>query len=489
MFTRYLGAVAVSLGVAGVAVAQQPAATLLRPKPSSAQIQQTTYLNTQPGFQTAAAPPAAGAPGVPGVPGAAPAATAIPGAPATTATPGALPNGTMPSYVYGNTGILPGATTPGGCPTGACPVDVCAPACDCLCGPPGRVWVSGEWIYAKTSGQNIPALVTSAAPGTPRSGAGALGNPGTTVLFGGQTVNNDWRNGFRINAGMWLDQCQRFGISGDFFYLQPSSQSLIASSDGSQILTRPFTNALTGQQDAQLVSFPGVLSGSVAAQAQSSFLGGGINLLCNLCCDPCGRLDFFAGYRYLNLRDDVTIYENLTAQAGSNVPAGTQFMITDHFKTTNQFNGPNVGLAYEKRWSHWYIGVRGSVAIGDTHTTTQINGSTTITPPGGVAQTYPGGLLTQPSNIGSYSSDRFSVVPEVGIRLGCQVTDHMRMFVGYNYLYWSGVARAGDQIDTRVNTNQIAPAQALNGAALPAYTPKTTGFGMNSISLGVEFRF
>src|SRR5262249_23740520 len=64
-----------------------------------------------------------------------------------------------------------------------------------------------------------------------------------------------------------------------------------------------------------------------------------------------------------------------------------------------------------------------------------------------------GGLLTGPGNIGSSTTGRFSVVPEVGMNLGYYVTDWMRLSVGYNFLYWSGVARPGEQIDRRVNLN------------------------------------
>jgi hypothetical protein len=77
----------------------------------------------------------------------------------------------------------------------------------------------------------------------------------------------------------------------------------------------------------------------------------------------------------------------------------------------------------------------------------------------------------------------------VGVRLGAQVTERMRAFVGYNFLYWSNVARAGEQIDLRVNPNQIAPPQPLNGPALPAFTPRRSDYWVQGISLGLELRF
>ncbi len=378
-------------------------------------------------------------------------------------------------------------------PTGgeSCPVE-CAPdcpTCDCLCGPPGRVWLSAEWLYWTASGDPLPPLVTTAPPGTARAAAGPLGAPGTTVLAGGQRANDDFRNGFRVSGGVWLDPCQVIGVGANFFYLQPSHQGFAAASPGTAILTRPFTNALTGLPDAQLVSFPNVVAGAVGVDSTSKLIGGGGEFVRNLCCDPCGRLDLLLGYRYLNLRDELTVQENLVALPGASVPAGTRFGITDRFRTQNQFNGPVVGLNWERRFGYWFAGVRTTVAMGVSHEVVTINGSTAIAPPGGAASTFPGGLLTQPTNIGRYSSNRFAVVPDVGVRFGVQVTERARVFVGYDFLYWSSVVRAGDQIDLRVNPNQIAPPQPLNGPAVPAFTPRRTDYWVQGIGVGAEFRF
>ncbi len=464
MFTRTFGGLAACLSVAGVAVGQQPA-------PFAPRL----------AIRADAPPPKAATAPAPTVP-----------APGMYPT---VPASTAPVYAS--------AVPMGECgPTGCTPD--CLPACDCLCGPPGRCWVSAEYLLWSASGQNLPPLVTTAPNGTPRNTAGAIGAPGTSILSGGSNNYNDnLRSGFRLRAGTWLDDCQRFGIEGDFFFLGQSRDRFNASSDGSRILTRPFFNSLQNRQDSQLVSFngqpvfpdtqlvafPGVLAGSVGVDSRSNFIGGGVNTLCNLCCDPCGRLDLLLGYRYLNLRDEVVITEDLTALPGSSVPAGTRFQIRDRFRTDNDFHGGNIGFNYERRFGHFFLGVRPSVALGVTHTTVTIDGSTTITPPGGVAQVYPGGLLTQPTNIGRYESNTFSVVPEIGVRVGAQVTNNLRAFISYNYIYWSQVARAGDQIDLRVNTNQIAPAQPLNGPANPAFELRRTGYHVHGVGFGAEYRW
>jgi hypothetical protein len=371
----------------------------------------------------------------------------------------------------------------------------CGPAggfgcCD-GCGPPGRSWVGVEWLYWITSGQPLPTVVTTAPVGTPRAVAGAFGQPTTTTLYGGSRVNNDFRNGFRVYAGTWLNDDQTMGVEGDFFFLGSSRQGFAAGSDGSTIITRPFVNAVTGIPDVELVSFPGVLAGSTSVDAKSSFLGAGINGLFNVWCDPCARVDLLVGYRYLNLVDQLTFRESLTALAGQTmVPAGTTFLIEDKFTTRNNFHGGLLGLSGEWRMGNFFVGGRAAVSLGVNRQTTNIDGQTIITLPGAAPQVFAGGLYTQPSNIGHYERSVFAVAPEFGIRVGAQVTEFARAYVGYNFIYLSNVLRAGDQVDQRVNPNFLPPRGAVvPGPALPTFSPNTTDFWAQGVSAGVELRF
>ena len=371
----------------------------------------------------------------------------------------------------------------------------CGPAggfgCADGCGPPGRTWVGFEWLYWVTSGQNLPVVVTTAPVGTARAVAGAVGQPTTSTLYGGNRVNNDFRNGFRVYAGMWLNDDQTVGVEGDFFFLGNSNQGFAAVGNGTPIISRPFVNAVTGRPDIELVSFPNVLAGLTSVDAKNSLLGAGVNGLFNVSCDPCARVDLLAGYRYINLVDQLTFREQLVTLPGQTlVPAGTRYSIQDRFTTRNNFHGGLMGVSGEWRFGHYFVGGRAAVSLGVNRQSTNIDGRTIITTPGGVSQTFAGGLYTQPSNIGSYERSAFAVLPEVGFRFGVQLTDFARAYAGYNFLYLSNVQRAGDQVDQRVNPNFLPPrAAVVTGPALPAYTPKTTDFWAQGVSVGLELRF
>lgn len=362
--------------------------------------------------------------------------------------------------------------------------------CPTPCGPPGRAWVRFEWLFWVATGQSLPPLVAAAPAGTARPVAGVLGQPTTAVLFGGNRGNNDFRNGFRITGGLWLNEAQTFGLQGNFFFLGQSRDQFAAGSNGSQVITRPFFNALLGRQDAELVSFPGALAGTVTASSQSNVIGAGVNAVHNLCCNPCGRIDLLYGYQYFNLRDQVEVQENLTSLGGAaRVPPGSTIQVLDRFRTSNNFNGGVIGLATERRYSSLFVGVQAAVALGANTQTADIEGQTIITPPGGTPMVSPGGLLAQPSNIGHYSRTMFAVMPMVGVRAGMQVTNHARVYAGYNVMYLSNVLRAGDQIDTRVNPALIPPGVPGVGPALPAFPAHSTDFWLHGVSLGVELRY
>ena len=85
--------------------------------------------------------------------------------------------------------------------------------------------------------------------------------------------------------------------------------------------------------------------------------------------------------------------------------------------------------------------------LGDTVQILDINGSQRFVSPTGVVQNFTGGLLALPSNIGHFTNNAFSVVPEIGVNLGYQILPRLRGFVGYNMLYWSNVIRPGTSID------------------------------------------
>jgi hypothetical protein len=334
--------------------------------------------------------------------------------------------------------------------------------------------------------------VTTSPPGTPQAQAGVAGTPGVATLFGGSRVNDDWRSGGRLRVGAWLDCEQTCGVEADFFMLESSTSGFDASSSGSPILARPFVNALTGLPDAELIAFPGFVAGTFSARETSTLLGTGASLRHNLCCGDCFRVDGLLGYRYLRLTDRLGISEDLvsTDVNSATVPLGTQLKLVDRFDTKNDFHGAELGLTGEFRRGPWALEGLAKVAVGPNHGVVDVSGATTITVPGFAPQTSAGGLLALSSNSGHFDRDRVAVVPELGVKLGYQITPRLRATVGYDFLYWTDVVRPGGQIDTAINPNLLPrPLSPLVGPNRPAPLLSTTDIWVQGVSFGLEFRF
>jgi Putative beta barrel porin-7 (BBP7) len=189
------------------------------------------------------------------------------------------------------------------------------------------------------------------------------------------------------------------------------------------------------------------------------------------------RFDCLAGFRNLNLREklsvqgDFTFSEPLVDQdEGPNNPEDghTNVMHTfDSVDVRNNFYGGQVGFSFETIVCKG-LTVSGfaKIALGGNSEYIQQVGSTLMdattieTNAGGPfiprpSTLLPGGLFT-PQNVGGTSnhSSHFSVLPELNINVGYQMTNHLQGYVGFNYLYMSNVARIGSLSPDASASNQ-----------------------------------
>jgi Putative beta barrel porin-7 (BBP7) len=365
---------------------------------------------------------------------------------------------------------------------------------DRLAHPTGRFWSRLEFLLWATTGQSVSPAITASPPGTPINFAGIIPNPGTEVLFPRDRVNNEFRGGFRVTSGVWLDDTMTAGLEGDFFFIGNSKKGLTAASDsnGNQILARPYLNALTGAPAAIVAAFPGVSRGVLDVRAENSVIGGGVNLLYDIAGDPCNRFDLILGYRYVGVYDEVSIEQDSTALAPQpGVPFATRTQVLDRFNTENHFNGAVFGVGGERRFGVWFVGGRSTVAFGGVKQVVMTDGRTVITPATGLPQVTFQGLYAQKSNIGTRERTWFAYLPEVDLRLGVQFSESTRFYFGYTWMYLSSVVRAGEQIDVRVNPSFLPGGPAVvTGPQLPnLHKPLRNDYWMQGLNFGMEILF
>jgi hypothetical protein len=353
-------------------------------------------------------------------------------------------------------------------------------------------WVRGEYIGWWGKGIDLPALVTTSPAGTGAARAGLLGDPGTQVLFGDDSYDEDLRGGVRFTAGYWLDHGHCQGIEGYAFGLGEETLSYSnASQGGLPILARPFFNADPAVQQyvAQLLSHPDVANGQFDFNFKTETTGAGILLRTKAARSFEHNVDFLGGYRYTKLEDNMRIDDMLTSTAvGGNVPLGTVVAGFDQIDTNNEFHGVDLGMQVDFKKHRWTISFLGKCALGNMAQDISIDGSTTVTVPGAGSTTTAGGLLTQPTNIGEFSRDKFTVVPEANINARYVLNCRWTALLGYNFIYWNNVVRADDQVDFRVNTTQVGGG-TLFGPGQPEMEFKETDYWLQGVNAGLELHF
>lgn len=369
----------------------------------------------------------------------------------------------------------------------------CGPWSRCpwgACGPEGRVWASVDLLLWWTRGLNLPPLLTR---GTGLTNPGVLGQPGTTIIFGNGALGESMRVGVRPRVGFWIDDCQTLGVEGSFIYLGQIVDHFDFCFPPGDVVGRPFfnTDPTVNAQDAELVNVPGVLAGCVSIVATSEFYSADANLRRNLCCNCDSRIDLVGGFRYAHLSDSLSITETLTNLDPQRGVVGEGYIVRDSFRAVNNFYGGQFGLAGEFRSGALFVDWRALVGLGATHHVIFIDGSTTfidpVTPLPTVTQ--PGGLLAQPSNIGRWDRSSFSVLPEIAVNLGYAVAPGLRLFVGYTFLYWNNVARAGDQINLRVDARQLPTRTGPGTGTDPQFILNRTDFWAQGINFGLQVRY
>jgi putative beta barrel porin BBP7 len=383
-----------------------------------------------------------------------------------------------------------------------------------LCGTPVRDWfvsrfradrenggggfLQGEYLLWWMPGMRIPVLATTTSD---PNGLGFLGEPGTRSLLSGTMIGST-RQGFRVRGGLWLDDCGSCGIDGSIFILGRRSADAAFASSQFGVITRPIfsPNPIPGTgfvgETGQAVTLPNVLSGGLSAHAESFLWGADANVRHCLCSGCDWKMMGFAGYRFLSLEEQLSVQEDILVTGTSPRvvipdPIGTTIVVRDTFEVENHFHGGQLGVTYERRRGRWDVDARASIAFGVTHQELDIDGFQVRTRPGQAPVAFRGGLLAAGPNLGSFTRDRFSIVPEFTLNVGYWLTPNLKAYVGYNLIYWTNVMRAGEQIDRVVDLTFVpnAPPAIPSGQQRPAALFNQSDLWVTGVQFGVEWRW
>ena len=400
-----------------------------------------------------------------------------------------------------------------------------------------RWWVDGEYLLWFNKGQPLraPLLTTSAA-----ADMGVIGQASTTVLVGQERIGYNALSGMRLKAGFFGDADRRVGFElGGWFTedkLRSESFGNAGNTAGIPVLARPIVD-VNQTSAAVVLSGPGIGGASAVVSTRNSSFSiepvGVWNLYRSAPgCRTAWSVDFLAGYRFLELRENLEVVTNTTLNSGLVTPvfatgpfgivtlvgavpvpsttvvggvtvvSPTTVNVVDSFRTFNHFNGATLGLRSEARYGVVTTSSFVKVSLGNMHQRLEVSGSTSFADAGstfGTLVTRPpqvgssvGGVLANASNIGRYNDDRFSAITEVGGTMGVALTSGLTGYVGLNLLYIPEVIRPGGQA-TNVVSSAAIPFSSSFGAAGGVRAPRMIfdqdDYWLGGVSFGLRLSY
>jgi hypothetical protein len=369
-------------------------------------------------------------------------------------------------------------------------------------------------------------LITTGSPAD--AIPGAIGQPGTQVVFGNKHYNFHRTAGVKASIGSYIGPDKNVSVDIDGFWIFSRTRhfSISANPGEAPLIARPYYDVRRASERARIVSSnsvaTGFFSGSSSALIKTQFWGGELNIGYHPCsqqavgCHTCGEIaarqkqpcdknmtgGLFVGFRYLRLFEKLKIKDVMDPFG---TPSGLSFNGSTHpvtlpdslkdedqFRTNNDFFGGQIGIKGDYAFNCWMsLGFYGKAAFGVTEQKYKSEGWTTWESSVFGDQYAVGGVLVQPNNMVHEKKWKYAWVPEAGVNFSIEPFSHLRFLVGYSFLWWSKIVRPGEQINNEVNSGQIPGNAAFYTPAVqkPNNHLKETSFWLQAVNFGVSFDF
>jgi hypothetical protein len=311
-----------------------------------------------------------------------------------------------------------------------------------------RYWVTPEYVhYWQSTTARLPELLSYTPTDTFPTG----------IYYGGKGITWSDGNAVRLTAGMWIDDKERYGVELIGLYMPRQTQSAGGALPGN--VDAFFSDYNTSPPHTFRNFFPTDPLSSATFQYSTEQYGGEANGLYHFQdWEPATGLkiheDALVGFRYFGLED---------TYADEYTEAASGFRYTDNFKTNNNFYGANLGLRLRAEYKGFFAELTPKIALGATDETVKVGGDNAV-----AAVPGPGGFYASGNKVGTRSNMPFAYLPQISIKLGYNINDTVGIFVGYDALFLSEVARVENQISTNLDGDTIA---GFNAGAAPDKSP------------------
>ena len=417
--------------------------------------------------------------------------------------PEAGPVGPGSAYVGGQPGTMPGGQ-PGVMPPSE-PATYEGPtlATDSLGYTGGgshgpRAWIGAEYLLYWTKDAPIPFNVATVGLA---AGTGIVGATGTRILFGNTSIDYSNFSGVRVIGGYWITSNESLGLEANLFILPKKNVGTpaLTGSDILPVLARPFLNTASNVQNSRVLGKPGQFLGNVQTTSGLELWGAEIGPVWRARDTGRWTFDYLGAFKFLALNETLTVADTAnTLGGGVSVLQGRAFnspsslSIRDEFRVQNNFYGVTLGARSNLHVEAFTWSLTGKIGLGWMESNLRTTGTSTVSGGSTAPLTSVGGLYASGPSLGDFSKNQFAAIPEFATNLNVQITSHLGLNLGYNYLYISKVLRPGEQISGQVNPSFVPTSPnfgALSGPANSTIPLSSSSFWAQGFNLAFVLGF
>ena len=318
---------------------------------------------------------------------------------------------------------------------------------------------------------------------------GAVGQPGTVTVMGKTRFEFPAASGIRPTVGVWLGEHQHWGLYASAIILPTVSNTRTFT-------TQPagppaYLNYVTPTGEKQAIPFaiPGLVQGSSSEEGRSGLWGVELNAIGQMrfATEPgwSARGGVILGGRYNLLQDEVLLKNTQRLL----VPPFAEASGENRFVTKNQFGGPQFGFQMAAECGRCEFEFTQKLAVGTTRMECIISGNPLVSGSQLVPGSLPGPLLAMPTNVGRQITERVTLLPELNAKWRFRLREHVKLTLGYNFLYWNRIFCPGDLMDPQINLTQLPEFGPLTGTALPSRFFARTDYFAQGLELGLQVEY
>ncbi len=315
---------------------------------------------------------------------------------------------------------------------------------------------------------------------------GAMGQPGTIVLYGNDNYGEGSNIAGRFSFAGWATEVLSF--EANYWIMEQRSHIFAVGGTGdpgtTAVIARPYYNPTFSMEDSDPRVVPPTLYGFAQSQFTTRLMGAETNVRYYVTGEPRGTgFSLLAGARFLKLDEKYIGWDTAVERV-----TGTTYQFTDNITTYNEFVGGQLGVQFKWLWDRLSFEAQTKLALGPNFRRISYTGFSSVTTSAGAVTADNFGTYVQPSNRGIIRDQPLTVMPEFGFTFGWYLMDYLRLCGGYSFMYLAQVYRPGDQFDRVVNIQPLnAPAQV--GPARPSQVGASNDFWVQWVNIGLELVF